>query len=456
MKNMSLENIAAACGGVYYGSETDKQKEVQGVAIDSRKIQADWLFIPIRGARVDGHDFIPAVMNAGAACCLSEQELPDIRPYILVHSCEQALKNIAAFYRSVLDVTVIGITGSVGKTSTKEMIASVLSQKYKVLKTKGNFNNEIGLPLTIFELQESDEIAVLEMGISDFGEMRRLAYTARPDLCVITNIGPCHLEQLGDLSGVLRAKTEIFEFLKKDGRIFLNGDDPTLNTVAPVRGIQPFRFGLGPDSDIYADEVQSLGLAGTSCRIHIHDRHLAVTIPIPGDHMVYNALAGAALGAALGLSDAEIVQGIAQLKPTGGRNNLVRTDSLTILDDCYNANPVSMKASIDVVAAATTRRICILGSMGELGAEERLLHYETGVYAASRNIDTIICIGELAAEIARGAREAGSDSVIHYNEKKEFLADVPKLLEKGDTVLIKASHFMGFEELVTALAETEL
>ena len=197
MKHMSLQEIATACGGTYYGDKALLSKEVSGVAIDSRKIEPDYLFIPIKGARVDGHDFIPQVMEKGALCTLSEHPLTDVsHPYIVVESCEQALKSIAEHYRTSLGIKVVGITGSVGKTSTKEMIASVLSQKYNVLKTEGNFNNEIGLPLTIFNIRDEHEIAILEMGISDFGEMHRLAQMARPDICVITNIGLCHLENL--------------------------------------------------------------------------------------------------------------------------------------------------------------------------------------------------------------------------------------------------------------------
>ena len=211
---MTLANIATACGGTYHGTEMDKSKEIAGVVIDNRLIKKDYLFIAIKGARVDGHSFIPAAFEAGALAVLSEYELENpAGPYILVDSCEAAMKKIARFYRQSLDIKVVGITGSVGKTSTKEMIASVLSQKYNVLKTEGNFNNEIGLPLTIFKIREEHEVAVLEMGISDFGEMHRLAEMANPDVCVITNIGLCHLENLIDRDGILRAKTESFEHL---------------------------------------------------------------------------------------------------------------------------------------------------------------------------------------------------------------------------------------------------
>ena len=224
MKHMSLREITLACGGTYYGNDASLSAEVTGVAIDSRKIEEGFLFIPIKGARVDGHDFIPQVIEKGALCTLSEKELPNASyPYILVDSCEQAMKDIAQHYRTALGIKVVGITGSVGKTSTKEMIASVLSQKYNVLKTAGNFNNEIGLPLTIFNIREEHEVAVLEMGINHFGEMHRLTKMAQPDICVITNIGLCHLEYLGDRDGILKAKTEMFDYMQPNAKIILNG-----------------------------------------------------------------------------------------------------------------------------------------------------------------------------------------------------------------------------------------
>ena len=240
MKGLSLAAIASACGGTCYGPEELLSREITGVAIDSRKIEEGFLFVPIKGARVDGHDFIEQVMEKGALCSLSEHSLGDVPyPYIVVESTEQALKDLARYYRSRLNLKVIGITGSVGKTSTKELIASVLAQKYHVLKTEGNYNNEIGLPLTIFRLTEEDEIAVLEMGIDHFGEMHRLADIARPDVCVITNIGYAHLESLGSREGILKAKTEMFDHLQDEFCVVLNGDDDMLRTVSDVRGQKP-------------------------------------------------------------------------------------------------------------------------------------------------------------------------------------------------------------------------
>ena len=452
MKHMSLKEIAAACGGQYFGDESKLSLEVTGVAIDSRKIEDGYLFIPIKGARVDGHDFITQVMEKGALCTLSEKELPDASfPYILVDCCQKAMKAIAQHYRTALGIKVVGITGSVGKTSTKEMIASVLSQKYNVLKTAGNFNNEIGLPLTIFNIREEHEVAVLEMGINHFGEMHRLTKMAQPDICVITNIGLCHLEYLGDRDGILKAKTEMFDYMQPDAKIILNGDDDKLITVKEVKGQTPKFFGLSTELDAYATDIHSMSLKGIGCTLHLGDNSFDATIPIPGQHMVYNALAGALVGQELGLTAEEIKAGIEALVPVSGRNNLIETDSLLILDDCYNANPVSMKASLDVLVTADTRKVAILGDMFELGADEKELLKGCGKHAAEKEIDVVICIGELAKHMAEGALGSAKTVVYHFDTKADFFKKADQLIQKGDTILVKASHGMEFPEVVEYL-----
>lgn len=460
MKHMSLQNIASACQGTYYGEESKKELEITGVAIDSRKIEQGFLFVPIKGERVDGHNFIPQVMENGALCTLSEQELPNADyPYILVDSTVQALQDLAKYYRSCLDIKVVGITGSVGKTSTKEMVASVLGEKYSVLKTAGNFNNEIGLPLTIFNIREEHEVAILEMGIDGFEQMHCLAKIARPDIGIITNIGYCHLESLGDRDGVLKAKTEMFDFMNENPSILLNGDDDKLCTVKEVAGQKPVFFGLADSNSYYATDIESLGLKGTRCSLHLADGNTVTTqIHIPGNHMVYNALAGAAAGCALGLTPEEIKAGIEKLVPVAGRNNLIETEHLLVIDDCYNANPMSMKASLDVLANALGRKVAIIGDMKELGENENSLHFETGIYASEKVIDIICCIGPLAKYMAEGAREAkesqnyNEHQIVRYFETKEdFLAQMNTIIEKGDTILVKASNSMKFTEIVERL-----
>lgn len=466
MEHMSLTEIAAACGGQYFGNASLLSCTVTGVTIDSRKIEEGYLFIPIKGARVDGHDFIPQVMEKGALCTLSEKKLEDVsHPYILVASCTQALKDLAEHYRRSLDIKVVGITGSVGKTSTKEMIASVLSQKYQVLKTEGNYNNEIGLPLTIFRIRKEHHVAVLEMGINHFEEMHRLAKMARPDICVITNIGFCHLENLIDRDGVLKAKTEMFDYARPDAKIILNGDDDKLITITEVNGQTPKFFGLSKGLDAYATDIHSLSLKGTECTLHLGEKSMDARIPIPGKHMVYNALAGALVGQELGLTPEEIKAGIESLVSVSGRNNLISTASLLMIDDCYNANPVSMKASLEVLSTADTRTVAILGDMFELGEKENELHAECGKYAVEKGIDVLICIGTLSKHTAEGGREACAKNTltkvphtdIHYfPSKADFFTEAKRILKKGDTVLVKASHGMEFPEIVEYLKKSIL
>lgn len=456
---MTLKEIAIACGGTYFGGDASAVKEVSSIVIDSRKVEKGSLFVAIRGARADGHDFIPQVMEAGALCALSEKNLGNVSfPYILVESCTQALKDLAEHYRRSLDIKVVGISGSVGKTSTKEMIASVLEQKYKVLKTAGNFNNEIGVPLTIFNIREEHEIAVLEMGINHFGEMTRLAKMARPDICVITNIGVAHMELLGSRDGILKAKTEMFQYMNPKGTIILNGDDDKLSAYVPENGVKPIYFGLGHSADYRAEQIENKGLRGTDAAFITPKSRFSAHISIPGEHMVHNALAGIAVGYALGMEDEEIKAGIEALRPLAGRNHLIETDTYTIIDDCYNANPISMKASIDVLAKAGTRTVAILGDMGELGAKEKEMHYEVGRHTVKSGIHVLICIGTLSAELARGAAEAIASSsenaveIHHYEDKPAFFTDMDNVLQKNDTILVKASHAMGFEEIVKELS----
>jgi len=455
MKNLTLEHIAEACGGIYRGTEEQKKEEVTCIFTDSRKAEKGGLFVPIKGARADGHAFIEQVMKQGALATLSEKDLGEQPyPYIQVKSSLTAVKDIAEYYLKQLSIPVVGITGSVGKTSTKEMIAAVLSQKYNTLKTQGNFNNELGLPLTVFRLRDEHEMAVLEMGISDFGEMHRLAKIARPDTCVITNIGLCHLEFLKSRDGILKAKTEIFDYLREDGHILLNGDDDKLVTVQEVKGIQPVFFGIENHQGIWADEIKPEGLKGISCRIHAGEDSFAVLIPIPGHHMVYNALAGTAVGLTYGLTLEEIKAGIESLQPVSGRFHIMETDRYTVIDDCYNANPVSMRASLDVLADALGRKVALLGDMGELGADEVEMHREVGKYAVSKDIDVLLCVGDLSAHMANAAKAKAPDKeVLHFADKEALLAQLFQILKKGDTILVKASHFMEFGKLVEALSE---
>lgn len=492
MKNMTLANIAMACGGTYIGTQEAKSVEICGAVIDSRQVEKGYLFVAVKGEKVDGHTFIPDVFAKGAAAVLSEMELEDpAGPYILVNSTTEALKAVAEFYREQLDIRFVGIAGSVGKTSTKEMIATVLEQKYNVLKTAGNFNNEVGLPLTILRIREEHQVAVVEMGISDFGEMHRLAKVAKPDICVMTNIGMAHLENLKTRDGILKAKTEMFDFLKEDGVIVLNGNDDKLSTIfgvalGDVEGegelpevITPIRYIVEDEAGRFASDsfekvdnfeetvvikgvhVENLGLEGMGVTLQYGEEERRVIVPIPGIHHVYNACAGACVGMQLGLTMDEIIAGIEKAKTIDGRTNIVKANDMIIVDDCYNANPVSMKAAIDVLAKGRGRKIAVLGDMGELGADERALHGEVGTYVAEKGIDVLFCAGELSADLANAAQEmnmirmaegtASYMQIYYFADKESLMNSLLPYVKAGDTVLVKASHFMGYTEIVGAL-----
>lgn len=451
MKNMTISNIAGACGGQVRGVAEDG-REASCVVIDSRKIERDGIFIATKGERVDGHDFISQVAEKGALAVVCERE-PEhcLVPCILVQDSFKALKEIAEFYREQLNLPVVGITGSVGKTSTKEMIASVLTEGFHVLKTEGNFNNEIGLPLTVLQIRPEHEAAVLEMGISDFGEMHRLSKIAKPDICVITNIGQCHLENLGTREGILKAKSEIFDFMNPKGHVFVNGDDDLLAGLKPAVGNQPVHFGFDPGNEVFASGVMNKGLLGSDAVIHMDLEVFPVEIPLPGGHMVYNALAAAAVGRCMGLSREQIQKGIARVQAVGGRSHVVSLPSCTLIDDCYNANPVSMKAAIDLLTVALGRKVAILGDMFELGEKEKEMHGEIGAYAAEKGIDVLICVGELSGSMYENALNGKQTKAYYFKTRDEMLENLKGILQRGDNILVKASHGMEFDKVVEFL-----
>lgn len=501
MQQMTLQNIARACGGsLYFGKaavQMAEQQEITCAVIDSRKIEAGGLFFANKGEKVDGHKFIGQVFEKGALCVVTEKT-PEVveretgvaadawGAYILVQNSLEALKQIAAFYRESLSIPVVGITGSVGKTSTKEFIAGVLAEKYNVLKTEGNFNNEIGLPLTLLRIRREHEVAVVEMGISDFGEMSRLGAMARPNICVITNIGQCHLENLHSREGILKAKTEIFDYLQEDGEVCLNGEDDLLATIKKVNGKSVHFFGITEKKEfaVYATDIANLGLEGSRARMHLAagqsdadagqdvaeqpamgtksgaepaplESVYPIEITLPGQHMVINAMAAATVGRLLHLSAEEIVHGIKRVVPVGGRSNIIRLADKLVIDDCYNANPVSVKAAIDLLCNALNRKVAILGDMFELGVNSDAMHGEVGAYAVELGIDVLFCVGKKARFMYDAAMEKydGSQDIRYFETREELLENLDMLLQPQDTILVKASHGMGFDKVVEALSK---
>lgn len=484
MENMTLQKIADACHGILILPDSLqgrgalpkdwKDMEITSAVLDSRQVTEGALFFATIGERVDGHKFIGTVFEKGAYCVVTQKTPEQVEEefaipvmcwgaYILVQDTLTALKEIAEYYRSTLNIPIVGITGSVGKTSTKEYIAGVLSQKYNVLKTEGNYNNEIGVPLTLLKIRKEHEAAVIEMGISDFGEMHRLSKMVRSNVCVITNIGQCHLENLKTRDGILKAKSEIFDYMDPEGEVCLNGEDDKLSTVTEVNEKPVHFFGLGgnPAEEVYAADVVSKGLFGSEAVLHLkscavsRDDTFPITVTLPGAHMVINAAAAACVGRILGLTHEQLAEGIRSVEPVNGRSHLIRVPGYTLIDDCYNANPVSMNAAIDLLNMADDRKIAILGDMFELGEDSDKMHEQTGEYAARAGLDIIICIGESSRHMYQGASERGNSNVMFFATREDFLTaweeQKEELLPIDSTILIKASHGMGFEKIVEAL-----
>jgi len=452
LKNLSLENIISATGGKFVGDTALLGREISAVTTDSRQVSKDCLFAAIKGERVDGHDFISSAFKSGALCVLAEH-LPEGElggAVILVSDTVEALGALAGFYRGGFDIPIIGVTGSVGKTTAKEMLSHVLEQRFRVHKTLKNLNNNLGVPLTLFGLDDSYEAAVVEMGISHFGEMSQLGRMVRPKYALYTSIGAAHLEFLGDYDGVLRAKTEMLEYLAPDGAVFINGDDPTLRKLSCTRRI--VSFGLGEGCDVRAVDVKLLGAEGTEFTVTAGDRAFRVKTGSFGLHMVTAALGAAAIGMELGLMDREIAEGIAQYSPVGGRSALERTEKLTIINDCYNANPTSVMSALDSLALLPcTRRVAVLGDMLELGEKSAELHRECGEHAAVKGIDVVVTTGELSLNTYEGAMETGCPDAMHFGTREELIAALPSIVREGDAVLVKASHSRKFDEIVEGL-----
>ncbi len=442
MRKLSLENIISACRGDYYGDTGLLRREISAVTTDSRKIEPGCLFAAIKGERVDGHDFIPAVMEAGAICAIGEVVPEGLRPFIKVRNTVSALQDIAEFYRMQFDIPIIGVTGSVGKTTAKEMLASVLAQKYCVHKTAGNFNNELGVPLTVFGLREEHTAAVIEMGISHFGEMSLLTRIVKPDHGLFTVIGHAHLEFLGDRAGVLRAKSEMVECLTARGKVFCSGDDDMLVSADFVR--EKITYGMNENCAVRAENIaiDSDGCAAFTLRSG--ERSFPVILKSFGEHLISAALAAAAVGMELGLTDAQIAAGIAAYEPVGSRSRLIKTGKISIIDDCYNSNPSSLASSLRSLSRMAGRKVALIGDMLELGENAAALHADCGALAKSLGIE-VITLGALSTHAAAAAGGR------HFQSREALIAALPELIHEGDCVLVKASHSMHFEELSEVL-----
>ena len=442
MRDMTIFSAARAAGGRVAGCGQDAP--LSGGVIDSREAGPGLMFCALPGERADGHEYMRSALEKGAACCLATHVPEGVTgPVILVDDVRSAMAKIAGACRDRLGIPVVGITGSSGKTTAKEMCAAVLSQKYNTLKTEKNFNNELGVPLTLFRIGPEHGAAVVELGINHFGEMSRLGAMAKPDIAVYTLIGRSHLEALGDLDGVLRAKGELVEHMPPDGMLIVNGDDEKLAAWRPAR--RKLTFGLGEGCDVRGVGFAPRGSEGSALTVLAGERRIELFLPAYGRHLAYAALAAAAVGIELGLSDGQIAAGAADYAPVGRRARIIETPSLTVIDDCYNANPDSVKMAIASAGALGGRLVCVLGDMLELGEQSEQMHREVGEAARAAGA-LLLTAGE------RSAAMGGE----HFASKAELISALPRLLKRGDRVLVKASHSMAFEEISDALRALSL
>lgn len=443
MKILKLSEIAE-----FLNAKTNGEADITSVVIDTRKVEKGSLFICIKGERFDAHDFAKDAEKAGASAVVAEKAVDVNCPVIVVKNTKDALLKLSGYYRSKFDIPVVALTGSVGKTTTKDFTHLVLSAKYNCIKTQGNLNNEIGMPQTLFSMEEDTQAAVIEMGMNHFGEISNMVKAVKPTVAMITNIGVSHIENLGSREGILKAKLEILEGLPKNSPLILNGDNDLLKTVKNddynivLVGIEnencQFRA-----VDICENDLQ------TSFKINYNDRCVNVTIPTIGIHNVYNALFAFAAGCYTGVDENYSVNALANYTPSGMRQKIVDFNEITVIEDCYNASPDSMNATIETLSSLKAKkRIAVFADMLELGDSSESLHYGVGKSVAKSNIDFLVCYGEKAKFIQKGATENGMKNVFHFDDKEELCEKLVQLCEKGDAVTFKGSRGMKLEDVI--------
>ncbi len=448
MRTYTVMDICLAVKGALLQGE---EEQISSITTDSRKIGENALFIPLVGERFDGHDYIDTALSNGAVGCLTSKLPRDLvkgKFYILVEDTLLALKALASWHRSQFLIPMVQITGSAGKTTTKEMVASVLSQKFSTLKTEANFNNAIGTPQTLLNLDESHEAAVIETGMNHFDEIRYLGEMVRPDIALITNVGDAHVENLGGTRlGVLQAKSEIFDNLATDGLAVLNGDDALLRELKPA--FKTVLCGAGENCHVRATDIVERGIEGMDCTITTAKCSYSVHIPSPGAFMIYPATMAVAVGEHLGLSAEEIIRGIAAYRSVGSRMRVIHKDGGIIIDDCYNANPQAMAQALETLAKTDVPRcMAVLGDMGELGDLTAQAHREIGALTASLGIDTVVAVGEKSRAI-----QEGNPAALWFNTRDEAMETILAKFTDGTAVLVKASHAMEFTKIVKKLEE---
>ena len=462
MNSITVSEILDATGGMLAAGS--KEKSINGVKHDSRECTEGNLFVAVCGENSDGHDYIPDVIGAGAAAVMISHEgewfadaCAGSTAVIMVKDTIRAMGDLAKYYLDTLNIRKVAVTGSVGKTSVRDMIYYVLNEKYNCGRNMKNYNNDIGLPLSVFSFDSSTEIAVLEMGMSGFGEIDRLAEIVKPDVGIITNIGVSHIEKLGSRDGIFKAKMELADHLESEGvLIYASGDKLTRESTAG--NYSRISVGKQPDDDYMISEIDDKGIEGIEFTLKRRGRKSRITIPVPGRHNAVNSSIAIAVGDYFGVSEEQALCGLAKTKLTGRRLKLLKGRQLNVIDDTYNASTDSMKSALEVLERTSApdgksvRKIAILGDMFELGEESRSEHRKVGEFAGGLDIDLLIAVGDDAGEICAGAQAKGLTS-IHFPKKEDFCEKIGALTKKGDLILVKGSRGMKMEQIVEKLIE---
>lgn len=444
MRMFTTEEIAKATGGTASG-----HAEVTKVVIDNREVVPGSMFIAIKGERLDGHQFIPSAVEAGAVAVMCSKDVECGVPTIKVKDTTQAFLDLARYYRKEFDIPVVGLTGSVGKTTTKEMIWCVLNAKYIAHKTYFNWNNEIGLPKVLLGLEPENTAAVIEMGMNHKGEISRLSKTALPTIGVITNIGVSHIENLGSRDGILAAKMEILDGMKPGSTLILNADNDKLSTVKREDYVIK-HFGIHHDADVRAENIV-YDDDDTKFDAVTKNNRVRVAIPTTGEHNVYDALAAIAVGQELDISLEDCAKALKNYTPAGMRENIVKKGGVTVIEDAYNASPDSMKAMAETLTlkgAPGRRKIAVIADMLELGDYSEQAHRQAGKYMADAKVDMLLTYGPMSKYAAESARENGLVRVFDFDDKDDLAQKLISMLKPGDVVAFKGSRGMKLEEVI--------
>lgn len=442
MEVLKLSEIANACAGVF-----NNDCEITGVCIDTRKIIPGCLFICIKGERFDAHQFAQEAIDKGASAVMIHRDIELNGNFVKVENTSKALLALGGYYRSKFDIPVVGLTGSVGKTTTKEFTYLVVNSQYNAIKTLGNLNNEIGLPQMLFRIDNSVEAAVIEMGMNHFGEIDRLSNAAKPTIGLITNIGVSHIENLGSREGILKAKLELLNGLKKGAPLILNGDNDLLSTVKTDEFKVVF-YGIENDCDFKAVNINE-GNGKTYFDIEYFGNTQHIVIPTIGIHNVYNALSAFAVGFYLNIEPQKCADALACYVPEGMRQKSVEIGGITSIEDCYNASPDSMKAALKTLADTKgNKKIAVLADMLELGEYARHAHEDVAKMVVDNKIDALLCFGEMSKYTAENAVKLGMKNVYHFNTKDELTEKLVTIAQKGDVVIFKASRGMKLEDVI--------